>query len=370
MLQINKYESYPDFLKLEKDWNDFFNQLKENHPFLSYEWIKLCVDYYGDGKRLNIITVRDEKELVGILPLWQVKEIIRGVTVNKLEIINGPDTPFVDMIICDQKRKEVIKEVLDFLISELGKGWDLINLQSIPEGSPNLLILKEILRQNKIKYFKGYPSFVPFIAIDKSWEDFLKSRSNKFRKTRRNINNRFNRLDKVEIIHYSSDGEANLLEEIICVSKKSWKHNEGIAISSSEKTIEFFRLLTQLASQQNWLWVWILKVDGIPIAMEFDLEFRGKIFALRADFDEDFKEYSPGSYLEYHIIKNAFESNLYEYSTGPGVRDYKLHWTDQMRENANLYCCNKNLKGKYFWLLEFIIMPTMRKIKYLLGKKS
>jgi len=369
MINLQKIVTYEELLKLKNEWDELLENSSENTPFLSFDWIRLCVEYYGEGKMLNIIVIRDEKELIGIIPLWKFKDVIRKLPVVKLEMINNPDSPFVDFIVSDQRGEEVINAFLTFLLVNDKEEWDILNIQRIPEDSDNSAALKAALGQNKIKYFTSYPTLMPYIPIEDSWENFLQSRSRKFRKTRRNINNRFKSLDNVEILCYTNDRDANLLDEIIQISKKSWKHSEGIAISSDEKTIGFFESLNHIASSRNCLRVWLVKVGGKPIAMEYDIECGGNIFALRADFDEDFKEYSPGSFLEYHIIKNAFDKKLGEYNSGPGVRDYKTHWTDHVKECVNLYICNQNIKGKNIWLLENHIVPFLRKLRDRFNKK-
>jgi CelD/BcsL family acetyltransferase involved in cellulose biosynthesis len=368
MLKTHKIDSLPEFLKLENEWKDLLTQLNENTPFLSFDWIRLCVEYYGDGKRLNILTIRDESKLVGILPLWQVKDVIRHSPIVKLEIINCPDNPFTDFIISNKNSAEILSAGFQYFLSEDDGEWDLLHLQAIPENSANAEVLRDILHQHNIKYFPGYPSVIPYIAIETSWDDFLNTRSRKFRKTRRNINNRIKILDKVEIVCYTDGQQANLLEDILQVSRKGWKHTEGIAISSNEQAKGFFESFIPVAAKHNWLSVWFVKINEQPVAMEFDLEYDGKIYALRADFDGDFKEYSPGAYLEYCIIKYAFEKNFLEYNTGPGLRDYKLHWTDKMKKSMNLYICNKNLKGRYLWIFEGFFMPFMRRLKSIIVK--
>ena len=140
---------------------------------------------------------------------------------------------------------------------------------------------------------------------------FFKTRSAKFRGTRNNIVNRISKLKEVDIQCFRQDSNEYVFTEILKVSNKGWKHHEGISIASQEGAYGFFATLTNLAGKRGWLMVWLLKVEGAPVAMEYDLEYEGKVYALRADFDESFKKYSPGTYLEYQIIKHLFEKGIF-----------------------------------------------------------
>jgi CelD/BcsL family acetyltransferase involved in cellulose biosynthesis len=95
--------------------------------------------------------------------------------------------------------------------------------------------------------------------------------------------------------------------------------------------------------------------------MEYDIEFGGKVYALRADYDEAYASHSPGAFLEYHIIKHLFTNSYVEYNTGPGLNDYKLHWTDEFKENKHVLVCNRSLTGWLIWTLEGRLVPLLKR---------
>jgi CelD/BcsL family acetyltransferase involved in cellulose biosynthesis len=153
------------------------------------------------------------------------------------------------------------------------------------------------------------------------------------------------------------------MRDIVAVSQKSWKHDAGIAISSNDEALRFFTAFTQAGSRAGWLWVWILTVEDVPVAMEYDLLHDGTVSALRADFDESYSSSSPGAYLESHIVQQVFESGYREYSSGPGLNAYKLHWTERMRENVVVRVFNGTLRGCALWQLEHRLLPLARRLR-------
>jgi CelD/BcsL family acetyltransferase involved in cellulose biosynthesis len=240
--------------------------------------------------------------------------------------------------------------------------WDLLNLKGLPSGSPSAAALRRVVDAERYPAFLTRPTWSPYIDVRGSWDAFLKTRSVKFRKTNRNAANRIGRLDDVRLECFAADPEGAVLERLMEVSRQSWKHDRGIAISSTPESRRFFRALTRTGGSRGWLMIWLLSTEGVPIAMEYDLVDGGTVYGLRADFDERYGDYSPGKYLEFEIVKRLFEQGYREYSTGPGLNAYKLHWTSEMREGLHWNLCNANLRGMLGWIVEGRVAPALRRL--------
>jgi len=364
MLAVEEITTGDQCRAIKAAWNKLFAENEKCSVFLSYEWFECCHRSYNAGKDLLILLVKDRNEMIGLAPLWEYQSSIRAVSVRKVGFITVPDTPFVDFVIKRGREKEVLNAVLQHLYIRRRKNWDVLTFDRWPVESLNYKVLRDLLLEKGKRYFVVSTSVSPYIPIQEKWEVFWESCSMRFRKTRRNIINRINKLGKVEIECIAQDGTGAAYRDIVSVSERSWKQKEGIAISSRGEVKDFFQALTDLGGQKGWLLVWLLKVNGIPIAMEYDLTWGGRVYALRADFDEAYNEYSPGTYLEYQIVKALFEEGYLEYNTGPGLNAYKLRWTKHVRENITLYACNDNLKGRIIWSQEKVL-PILRWLKNL-----
>jgi CelD/BcsL family acetyltransferase involved in cellulose biosynthesis len=284
--------------------------------------------------------------------------------------MNCPDTQVADFIVEDGRRSEVLTAFLDYMFHKRKDAWDMLTLEQWPAESMNYKTLQAILQGQRKRFFTGISSVTPYIPIRGEWEPFLQTLSVRFRKTRRNIANRIEKLNKLEIQCFRQDPTGSVFKDVVAVSGKSWKQEEGIAVTSREETNQFFAALTDAAGPKGLLLIWILKVDGAPIAMEYDLEVLGKVYALRADYDEAYKEYSPGAYLEYQIVKSLFKEGYQEYNIGPGLNTYKLQWTEQSRENMTLHVCNDSPKGWIILGLQNRLIPFLRRIRNLSMRTS
>jgi CelD/BcsL family acetyltransferase involved in cellulose biosynthesis len=365
MLRVDEIISKTRFQSLHAEWNDLLEKSGQYSPFLAHEWFGCCLAGYGGTKDIFILLVSEGSRVVGIAPLWRYQDSARGISVRKAGFITTPDTPFVDFIIHREHRYEVFRTLVDHLCTERKDTWDMLTLNQWPVESPNYRALHETLRKEHKGFFMGFSSITPYIPRRGEWEAFLQTRSSRFRKTHRNIVNRIGKLKSVEVQCFRQDATGAVLKDILAVSERSWKHKNGVAIASTNEAKMFFEKLTDIAGQKGWLLAWLLKVDDVPIAMEYDLEHSGIVYALRADFDDAYSDYSPGAYLEYQIIKRLFEQGYLEYHTGPGLNAYKLNWTDEFKENVILHLCNNNLKGWIIWALEDRLIPRLKWVRNL-----
>lgn len=363
MLHVDEITSQSEFLALEADWRLLLQSTGQPSIFLSHDWFRCCLGAYADEKKLFVLRVRDAGRTVGIAPMWRYRDTVRTLPVRRIGFISAPDTALADFIVQHDRRLEVIGAVLHYLHAQRRDIWDVLTLTQWPTDSPNCAALLDILRAQRARFFLGVSTMTPYLPIEGDWEKFLNTRSPRFRKTHRNVINRMEKLPNVEVQCFHQDPAGTALEDILRVSGKSWKQEQNIALGNRGETRRFFEVLTDLAARRGWLLLWLLKVDGLPIAMEYDLEHDGKVYALRADYDEAYREYSPGAYLEYQILKHFFQKGYVGYSFGPGLNPYKLHWTEALLENVELHLCNANLKGSTIWGLEVGLVPFFRRIR-------
>ena len=370
MLAIEEITSEGQLIALQAGWDNLLKQNGKYSPFLTYEWFRCCFASHSRGKEMFTLAVKDRSNLIGIAPLWRRRDVFRKIPVRKIGFISCPDTQVADFIVEDARRSEVLTAFLDYMFHMRKDAWDMLILEQWPAESMNYKTLQAILRGQRKRFFTGISSVTPYIPIRGEWEPFLQTLSVRFRKTRRNITNRIEKLKKLEIQCFRKDPTGSVFKDVVCVSGKSWKQEEGIAVTSREETNRFFAALTDAAGAKGLLLIWILKVDGAPIAMEYDLEVFGKVYALRADYDETYKEYSPGAYLEYQIVKSLFKEGYQEYNIGPGLNTYKLQWTEESRENMTLHVCNDSPKGWIVWGLQNRLIPFLRRIRNLSMRTS
>ena len=77
----------------------------------------------------------------------------------------------------------------------------------------------------------------------------------------------------------------------------------------------------------------------------------------------EYKDLSPGSVLEYHIISRLFlEKNIHEYHSCGHTYDYLLNWTDKTRDYINYEIFKDSFYMHLQYLFEYKLLMKLRKI--------
>ena len=347
---------------LARPWEDLLAAAGETSPFLTPDWFECCLDYEPE-RTPHVLMAKRGDQVVGIAPLWRGTNAYRGGTARSLSFIRSSETPETDLIVHPEAREETLRAFVRYFYEGKPAVWDVVSLGQWPADSPNAKAMTHALQASRRAHFAGVSSVVPFVPIAGDWETFWQSRSYLFRKSRRGILNRLNRLGEVEVIALGGDRAEEALRLYLDISERGWKHAEGISAAARPELKRFFESLTRVAGRRGWLRVWALRIGEATVAVEFHIEAAGRVHALRADYDESFSAHSPGACLEYHILHRLFEEGYREYSTGPGADDYKRRWTDQVRTNISLTLCRATPRGMSVWLVEGVLLPVLRRAR-------
>jgi CelD/BcsL family acetyltransferase involved in cellulose biosynthesis len=365
-VSVQTLSTLEEFLTVRKEWNLFVEQSTANTLFFRHEWFEYSWRRVLPDARPLALIARQRGEIKAIAPLMIHRRSLHGLPVTTLAFLSHPDTPISDVIL-GLKAQEGLGAILDTLLLA-SVPWDLIQLDKMPGESQTGFLLRQLAEQRGLLFASHSGGKRMVLQNAGNWQTYLAGRSPRFRKTLRNIVNRIDKLERVTVEHHQQPEDLQeVLEQICSVSQRSWKVGIGMAITSEEKVRRFFAELSLWACQDRRLDVWLLKVDGIPVAMEYDLIDHDKVWAIRSDFDEAAKSLSPGTYLNYAIAKHFMTTGLKEYDMGPGANEYKLRWTDQYHSVVACTVSNRTFYARALFWLEHRMTPILRAMKERFG---
>ena len=350
-----KIVDFNQFLSLEREWNTL--EQKNPNVFLRHEWFKSWWMAYGNHKKLWILLVKENNELIGIAPLMLSKTLFRFFPVRRIEFIKNDESPRCDFLYKD--REKTIKKIIDYLISY--NKWDLVTLEGIPEDSKTPELLKRYCSERKLDILIKPSLNSPFLNINTDWKTFYKSKTQRFKKRLRYNKNKIKKLGQITIDHITSNNIEKALSEVFYIGHKSWKEQTKKSISSTNENKKFFFYLTNEAALKEWLSLWILRIEGKPVAFEYHLKYKNIVHALRAEFDEHYEKYSPGSVLDAYIVEQLFSKNIKGYDMGGSADAYKTHWTSCLKLHVNVFIFNKKLYSKFIKSIESKMIPFLKK---------
>jgi CelD/BcsL family acetyltransferase involved in cellulose biosynthesis len=264
--------------------------------------------------------------------------------------------------------------VADVLAAALARrrDWDLLEFNYlIPDGS-TLRCLAPALRAWGLNLEEHDGGRNTFIDLQGTWADFYATRSRRLKKANNLAANRMKKAGEIcieRIVEGAADkpAVAAAIDAAIAISSRSWKQETGNSLDRPGPRA-FIERLSELSSGKGWMSLWLMHLQGRPVAMEYQIVDNGRVHALRSDFDRSSEDASPGSHLFRHLLEASFDCGLRRYYMGPGDNAYKLRWTDQGDPLRRLIVYNRTLRGRLAWLKDGVVKPQLRHLRHKLTR--
>jgi CelD/BcsL family acetyltransferase involved in cellulose biosynthesis len=361
-MKTRRIETLEGFDGLGPVWTALAAESGQTSPFHSHDWFRCCWQWAAPSRQPELLVIEDAAGPVGLVPLVRWKGSLHGAPVRFAGLLDAPDTPFVDWLAAG--RPEV---VIEAVMKELARrqDWDVLALSGLPATSLTVKALEAWL-PGRFRWHRLPSLRSPYVGVSGRWEEFWAGKSQRFKKTVRNVANRLARAGTVTVEeHRALDPGDPLFGEMLEVSRRSWKAAERVAIATMPGMVEFFAELTARASARGWLRLWVLRLDGRAVATEYQLEADGRVHALRSEFDGALpEELSPGTHLNAEIVRALFgRESVHEYNMGPGENEYKSRWASDAHETVRLRIFRPGAYGAALHALETRAVPALKRLR-------
>ena len=197
----------------------------------------------------------------------------------------------------------------------------------------------------------------PYVRIEGDWEDH-KARLN--RHMLKEIGRCRRRLEEMgEVSFELVDGRQDLdrfLEEGFQVENSGWKAKHGTAILAVPMVRQFYSEVASWAARRGILRLAFLRLDGRPIAFDFNIEEDGVCYVLKGGYDEKFRKFGPGMMLTHEMLKYTFTKRLRRYDFAGGYEAFKMDWTHSYNDRIRLQAFAPSTPG----LLEYAAFAYAR----------
>jgi len=360
-VKVRRIDTLDAFDVLAPQWQALATESGQTSPFLSHEWFGCCWRV-ATARLPEVLLVEDTSGPVAVVPLVHWKGALHGLPVRFVGLLNAPDTAFADWLVLG-RAEPVVEAVMAHLSSR--SDWDVMALSAVPPSSPALKALQGWL-PGRYRWQRIHPVRSPYLTTTGTWDEFWTGTSQRFKKTVRNVRNRLAKTGTVSVEEYREVApDSAVFADLLGVSARSWKAPRSLAIATMPGMAQFFRELTVHASARGWLRLWIMRLDGLPVATEYQLEADGRVHALRADIDAAVPdELSPGTHLSAEIVRTLFaRESVYEYDMGPGDNDYKGRWAQGFHELSRLRIFRPGAYGALLYTLEARLLEAVRRFR-------
>lgn len=350
-MKIDCIDDLQGLRALSGAWDAVLSQSSHDHVCFSFTWLSTWWQAFGKTRRLMILTARDGNNTVrAIAPLMQSRVRLCGLAVRRIGFIYNDNASRADLIDggCNG---EMVRDTVSYLTKN-ASAWDVVDLENIWEGSQTYKNLIDALKEARLCFCVKDGLHSPYVSVQGDWQAYFSSRSKNVHKTFRNIRNRLKNKGPWSVENGRSM-EDNALARIYSISRQSWKGRCRKDITASAEDKDFYELLTDTTGKQGWLHLWFLKVNNEYVAYEYALEYKNRMYALKADFNESYRDLAPGIMLHTHIMKYCFEHGIKEYDLCGHDEDYKKRWATQIRSHKRIVIYRSGLYGRLLYFLDY-----------------
>ncbi len=355
---------YGGFLSLEQEWSTLLRSSRCNSVFLTHEWLRCWWETYGAEDQLFVVCVRDGARLIGAAPLYLRKTRFRSLPVRSLSFMANSLAEQADIILAPPERPALLA-MLNYLANQPGV-WEMMDLRYLRGDSPFLGHLPKACGAASLLWTTRPTMEVPYIPVDTDWHQFLSRRSQGFRKqAKRRIRRIRLQGEASQLVRLRSPEEIlKAFPAIVKVSAMSWKAQCGRGLSDQSRALAFFERISSVLGSRGWIDLWMLKLGSEPVAFEYHLNYEGVTSPIRADFNETFRDLSPGAHLEHLILQSLFDDSscsVREYNSCADSYAYLRRWTDCARPHFRARVFRRSLYGRILHALGLLRRPRTAK---------
>jgi CelD/BcsL family acetyltransferase involved in cellulose biosynthesis len=308
-------------------WDDLVHAL--DLPFVCGAlWSRCFWEAFGDPDReLAVLSARHDGRLVAILPLMRTAGLLRRWT--PAANLHSPSLIFA----AECPPLSAASAILDRLLASA----DLIDLGPVPADDKFCRALAEAARSRRLAVVESAAESEAVIELRGPWEEFRLAVSRNLDSSTARHHRQLQRFGNL-VFDEITGGERldAVLEECFLLEAAGWKASSGSPILARRDTHQFYTNLARQAAAVGALALYVLRLDGRPIAFEYCLRAGRRIDMLKISYAPDLAPYSPGNVLRYMILKTEIgRGRISVYHMGRSS-EWKLRWANRVEARLRL----------------------------------
>jgi CelD/BcsL family acetyltransferase involved in cellulose biosynthesis len=326
-MQLNIIRSLPEFIGLEKEWNDLLAVSASHVPFLRHEYITAWWQRLGGGEwekaELFTVIAHDEAgKLIGIAPMFLTENKDGEPALLLLGSIEISD--YLDLIARPEDVPAFIEALLGYLEGESLPGCHLVDWYNLLEGSPTIFALQTISEKLGWTYTEQPLQHCPYIPLPGDWEKYICSID---KKQRHEIRRKMRRSEEyyLPVKWYIIQDGANLDQEIDDFLHLMAKDPDK-ANFLTPTMHEQMHAIIQAAHKAGWLQLAFIEVNGEKAAGYLNFDFMNHIWVYNSGLNFKFSELSPGWVLLGYLLEWANENKRQSFDFMRGDEQYKYRF--------------------------------------------
>ena len=230
-MEILQIDTVDKFTPHQDAWLDMLNHSNESSSvFLSPSWIFSWWDCFGEGKELCALIAFEKGRMVGMAPMAIFTRRIFGIPFRILRFIGSGHADHLDFCADNSCRRDIMKNFFSYIFENLS--WDVMDLVDVPEDSPNLPLLQDLLEKHRITPHVQNSIICPYLPLNgDQWGAFYAGKRSK--SSRQDLRRRMRRLGDLGEAKFRQyeDPESvkRVFPQLLHVYEERWK-NKNLSV--------------------------------------------------------------------------------------------------------------------------------------------
>jgi CelD/BcsL family acetyltransferase involved in cellulose biosynthesis len=324
------------FAAMRDEWNALLADSDADTVFLSWEWLHTWWQHLGGRGTLAVVTVRTDGRLDAVAPLTMEQgSFPRRWPCATLESIGSGlvGSDHLDVIV-RRGRETLALPALATALNRLG------GVVRIPRFRPGAFAdaLGAHLENRGWETDAPVTESAPYITLAAhTWESYLAALGPEHRA---NVRRRIRKLEASFAVRFeaaATEGERReALDTLIDLHQRRWEGRGGSSAFTSPAYVAFHHAFTALALERGWLRLFVLRLDGQPVAALYGLRHGRTLSFYQSGFDPAAAKHSVGLVTMGLAIRAAIAEGAGEFDMLHGEEPYKSLWAFQRRELRTL----------------------------------
>ena len=327
-LLVERIDDPDDLPALRQQWNALAAKTEMAQYYQTYDWFATYWRHHGEDQKLHLLLVKDDDQLVGIVPL-----VIRSERrqVGRLRVLTYPLDDwgsFYHPVSTDPDR--TITAAVEYL-KQNKKQWEILSWRWCDPNHES--IIDSAMNSVGMRTFASVRETSALIDLPADWETYLASRGSKFRNNVKRWTRRVNELGTLRYEKYRPTASQNesprwdLYDICENLAAKSWQGSSESGTTLSHASIRaFLRDSHEAAAGAGGLDLNLLYLNEQPVAFEYGYWWQGYKYSLRFGYDDSLCKVGVGNLMWLETIKESIALGDHTFDMGPGSLDYKKYY--------------------------------------------
>ena len=315
---------------LREEWDELVEASDAGEIFLTWEWLATWWRHLGAGRRPALYTVRDGGRLIALAP-WAGPAPGARVGAAALRFLGSGvvGSDYLDLVV----RRGESEAAIAALAERLDGARPTLELVQVRTGDSAVAALAGALERRGWWKLERATHLCPWIELDgRGWDAFVGALGPSHRA---NLRRRIRQAERTPGFAFrraaTPEEVESFFDVLVDLHRKRWRGRGGSDALMEPAVVAFHREFCRLALGRGWLRLYVLELEGKPVAALYALRYRHRFLFYQSGFDPAHAGRSVGLVCLALSLRAAMEEGATEYDLLHGAESYKFLWARRCR---------------------------------------